>query len=78
MYHPAIFLINGLLFHHFEKRPFIQRVIDGSFDIKISYVSKKRYHIKDLYISSGDSVVLDIRLENDMSPHYDGYDGRVN
>lgn len=45
-YHPATFLINGILFHHFEKRPFIQTVIEGRCDIKVSYVSKKRYHIE--------------------------------
>lgn len=68
LYHPATFLINGILFHHFEKRPFTQTVIDGTFDIKVSYVSKKRYHIEGLYISSGDSTVLDIKMEDDLSP----------
>lgn len=71
LYHPATFLINGILFHHFEKRPFIQTVLEGSFDIKVSYVSKKRYHIEDLNISSGDSVVIDIIMEDDLSPLID-------
>lgn len=68
LYHPATFLVNGILFHHFEKGPFTQSVIDGTFDIKVSYVSKKRYHIENLYISSGDSTVLDIKMEDDLSP----------
>lgn len=70
-FHPATFLINGILFHHFEKRSFIQTVIEGSFDIRVSYVSKKRYHIEDLHVSSGDSVVIDIKMEDDLSPLID-------
>lgn len=70
-FHPAHILINGIMFDHFEKGPFIQRVIDGEFDIRVVYVSKLRTFIEKLYIASGDSVVLDINMQDDLSPLYD-------
>lgn len=70
-FHPANILINGIMFDHFEKGPFILSVIDGDFNIKVVYVSKLHTVIEKLYISHGDSVVLDIKMQDDLSPLYD-------
>lgn len=67
-FQPAAFLINGIWFHHYKKAPLILTVSEGSFDIRVSSVSKLPHVIENLYISSGDSVVLDIKLEDDLSP----------
>lgn len=70
-YQPAAFLINGIWFHHYKKEPLILTVSEGCFDIRVSSVSKLPYIIEDLHISSGDSVVLDIKMEDDLSPLID-------
>jgi len=70
-YHPASFLINGIWLHHFKKNPYVLSVTEGKFNIKVSSVSKLPAFIEDLYISSGDSVVIDIKMEDDLSPLID-------
>jgi len=68
---PASFLINGIWLHHFKKNPYVLSVSEGKFNIKVSSVSKLPAFIEDLYISSGDSVVIDINLEDDLRPLID-------
>lgn len=70
-YQPAAFLINGIWFHHYKKEPLLLTVSEGCFNIRVSSVSKLPYVIEGLHISSGDSVVIDIKMEDDLSPLID-------
>ncbi|UMB61194.1 hypothetical protein MHL31_03075 [Lutibacter sp. A80] len=67
---PAGILINGVFFNPFPKNNVKAVLFPNIFDVEIFYIGKQSIKIQKLSIKSGDSIVVNVHMKENLTPLY--------